>query len=568
MKTNKLLQKCRDTKYRTKLNIALMLAGIIPIFILGVTLFTEFQKIVGDEESTNMKTSLLQATTSVENQVARDDLMARYIVFNDGLNSALALDGSERYEKYKMYTQTVKPLLTTIRYFATDMKGITVYSSGVTTDYGSILRPLRAFKEQKWFGLVQDAPGFQWILDSTQKDTMLSVCKVSNYQGQNNSYLTIQYDMHSFLQPLVQMKQKNADVAVFQDNHILYVSGTADKGFTTSQEEFCNSIRTSRICLQHHIDGLNWDVYLYTTNSSLSAAAQLTAARTLAMLGVSLLVLLIFGRLLSHTMTRRIEALTQNMVSVSTGNMKVTVTSRENDEIGIMIQNFRRMIAKIDQLIHQVYESQLAQKEAELKALQSQINPHFLYNTLSMINWKALAAGEKDISRITLALSKFYRTTLNKGKSLLTAADELKNIRSYLEIQLMMHDNNFTVSWDIDEAVYPYTMPKLILQPIVENALEHGLDVKETGERSLAISAQQTKSDIVFTVRDNGVGMTQEKADSIINCETTGYGMKNVNDRIVMLYGSTHALKISSSPGCGTVVSVYIPQNGKEERST
>ena len=111
-------------------------------------------------------------------------------------------------------------------------------------------------------------------------------------------------------------------------------------------------------------------------------------------------------------------------------------------------------------------------------------------------------------------------------------------------------------------------MPKLILQPIVENALEHGLNVKETGERSLAISAQQTKSDIVFTVRDNGVGMTQEKADSIINCETTGYGIKNVNDRIVMLYGSTHALKISSSPGCGTVVSVNIPKNGKEERST
>ncbi|MCH4239114.1 MAG: histidine kinase [Oscillospiraceae bacterium] len=559
---NKFLLKLRDSKYRTKLSIVMVLVGIVPLLLLGITLYSEFSQVVSSEELTNMKTSLLQAGTAVENQVSKDDLISQYVAFNEDLNRALSLDSTERYEKYRMYNHTVKPLMATVRYFQKDIHSTCIYSQNVTTSYGTILQPLSQLEPQKWYYKAKSG-GIQWILDSAQPNYILSVCKVPNYQNHSSSYLAIQYSLSSFLQPFEQMEQKNTGLAVFTEGRLLYSSGTIGKEDCTSQAAFSAAVQGKRTCVQRHIDGLDWDVYLYATGYSLSAAAKTTIMRTLGMLCVCLLVLFVLVRLLSHTMTRRIEALTQNMVAVSQGNMELTATSRAKDEIGILVQNFRRMIQKIDRLIHEVYASQLAQKEAELKALQSQINPHFLYNSLSMINWKALACGQTDISHITLSLSRFYRTTLNKGKSMLTAEDELKNIQAYLDIQLMMHDNQFTVTWEVEDAVKPYFVPKLILQPIVENALEHGLDVKENGDKKLFISAKCVDDTIVFCVRDNGVGMTQKKADSIIQEETSGYGMKNVNDRITLLYGMEYALKIRSSPGEGTSVTAVIPKDSK-----
>lgn len=114
------------------------------------------------------------------------------------------------------------------------------------------------------------------------------------------------------------------------------------------------------------------------------------------------------------------------------------------------------MLGEINRLIHEVYESKLTQRKSEMTALQAQINPHFLYNSLSLINWKALEAGQQDISKITLALSSFYRTSLNRGKNVLTIEKEIENMKSYLEIQLCMHDNDFDVIMDIDEEILPY----------------------------------------------------------------------------------------------------------------
>ena len=118
-----------------------------------------------------------------------------------------------------------------------------------------------------------------------------------------------------------------------------------------------------------------------------------------------------------------------------------------------------------------------------MTALQAQINPHFLYNSLSLINWKAIEKGNDDISDITLALSNFYRTSLNKGRNTLSIAEEISNVKSYIAIQLIMHDDEFDVDYDIAEEILPYETLNLILQPIVENAIEHGIDVKSDGER-------------------------------------------------------------------------------------
>ena len=272
------------------------------------------------------------------------------------------------------------------------------------------------------------------------------------------------------------------------------------------------------------------------------------------------LIIFILGMAFSRLFTRKIEMLTENMDQVNHGSREVTVTSDAEDEVGVLIRSFRRMMGEIDRLISEVYENKIALKEFELKALTAQINPHFLYNSLSIINWMAIKSGQKEISKVTLDLSTFCRTALSKGEDMVTVENCIRNIEAYLSIQLVMHDNDFTVEWKIDPQVKAEKVPKLILQPVVENALEHGLDVKEEGDKILQLSFLDAGDAVLLRVEDNGMGMEQSVAESLVTYQAEGYGLKNVNDRICLLYGEEYKIRITSSVGKGTVVEMRIPK--------
>ena len=278
-----------------------------------------------------------------------------------------------------------------------------------------------------------------------------------------------------------------------------------------------------------------------------------------------IIILVIVGYVFSRRMVSCLERLTENMNQIHLGFRKVTVSSDSDDEVGVLIRSFRRMMDQMNHLISEVYEGKIRLQNSEMKALQAQINPHFLYNSLSIINWKALEAGEEDISRVTLALSTYYRTSLNRGETMTTVENEISNIRAYLKIQLIMHDNSFEVKEEYDEETAGIEIPKLILQPLVENAIDHGLDMSEREDKCLCVSAMQDGKYIVFTVCDNGVGMEQEKADQILKYQSSGYGVRNVCERIQVLYGTNGTVEIKSSPGGGTEVKIRIPKKAEKK---
>ena len=224
---------------------------------------------------------------------------------------------------------------------------------------------------------------------------------------------------------------------------------------------------------------------------------------------------------------------------------------------------------ELDKLISEVYEGKIELQHTEMRALQAQINPHFLYNSLSIINWKAIEAGEDEISRVTLDLSTYYRTSLNRGETMTTVESEVNNIRAYLRIQLIMHDNSFRVIEDVRQEVFNCEIPKLILQPLVENAIDHGLDPSEKEDRRLWITVKEEKEMLLFIVRDNGNGMPKEQAEQILGYQSPGYGVHNVYDRIKLLYKEKGSVKIESREGEGTSVKICIPKQMDEpqERS-
>lgn len=230
------------------------------------------------------------------------------------------------------------------------------------------------------------------------------------------------------------------------------------------------------------------------------------------------------------------------------------------DEIALLMDNFNDMTKEIGQLVEDMKRNHETLRLSETKLLQAQINPHFLYNSLSMINWKALEAEQEDISRITLSLSTFYRTALNKGKNILLVKDEIANIKSYLDIQLAMHDNSFDVVYDIDDSILKYETLNLILQPLLENAIGHGIDVKTDGRGEIRIEGKENGDFIDFTVSDNGIGMTKTQAALILSKSSNGYGVSNVNERIKLYYGEKYAVKIESTPGAGTKVMLHFPK--------
>lgn len=274
---------------------------------------------------------------------------------------------------------------------------------------------------------------------------------------------------------------------------------------------------------------------------------------------VCLVLLLITSRFFSRFFVRRIDLLHNSMQEVRGGNLAIRIYDSLPDEIGALTNNFQEMLDEINRLIRENYENKLLLKETQLKTLQAQINPHFLYNCLSLINSKALMNKQPEISQMSQRLSTFYRTTLNRGKSETTLPNEIENMKSYVDIQKLLHDNAFDVVYQIDGQLPEIKVPNLLLQPLVENALIHGILPNKSRYGRLFLAISKVMEHIRFTILDNGVGIPAQKLTGLLQTDSGGYGLKNVHERLQLTYGEEYGLTINSIPGESTMITFTIP---------
>lgn len=298
-----------------------------------------------------------------------------------------------------------------------------------------------------------------------------------------------------------------------------------------------------------------WVACLYRPSSSVSAAAINITYIVLAMILLCIVLIFLVSTLLSKIIVAPIKTLSSGMEAVEQGNYQIEIYSDNTAEVGQLIRSFQKMVHTLNNLVNEVLLAQIKQQKYEIEILQSQINPHFLYNSLSLINSKAIISGQSDISQMARLLSTFYRTMLNKGQQITTIASELENTKSYVSIQQMMHSQSFDAIYDIDETLLEYPIPYLLLQPLAENAIIHGLDHRELpGRAILSISCYQENQDIIFKVMDNGCGMSDEECEHILTKDSKGYGVKNVHQRMQLYYGPEYGLTFHSTKGMGTYV--------------
>lgn len=231
-------------------------------------------------------------------------------------------------------------------------------------------------------------------------------------------------------------------------------------------------------------------------------------------------------------------------------------------EITSLTESFEHMVIQIKELVEKVRQEEITLRKTELKALQAQINPHFLYNTLDAIAWLCEEERYKDAVEMVNSLAKLFRISISRGHELITIEKEVQHAKSYLKIQNFRYKNQFTYSFDIDEECLGYLCNKITLQPIIENAIYHGID-RMVDEGKINIGIHQKEDKIIFTIEDNGVGMTLEQCEEILHedaSDRVGIGIKNVNDRIKIYFGEEYGLTIQSELDEGTRVTISMPK--------
>ena len=555
-------KKFRDMKYRHKLTILLVISSLVPMTMLALYSHNSMSRLVRHNEVEDTSSILEQTRESIDSQIEVYTGLINYLTYSPDIEEVINEKNMDNYVAYAKYTQIVDPLLTVPKSYHDAINQIQIFADSIKVRHEYTLVPMDEIGQEWWSSQLNDEVQVQWLVN-TEKPEIAAVRNI--YDGRNRTaVLCITLDYNKIFKPLKNIiSEESGTMVLDQSQNIVYRDENIqdnDLADLRESDKILEQISKEYVAVNSTSQNTGWKFYLYKTKKSVEKSVYQMLFAEIPLIAGCVLIIFILGMAFSRLFTRKIEMLTENMDQVNHGSREVTVTSDAEDEVGVLIRSFRRMMGEIDRLISEVYENKIALKEFELKALTAQINPHFLYNSLSIINWMAIKSGQKEISKVTLDLSTFYRTALSKGEDMVTVENCIRNIEAYLSIQLVMHDNDFTVEWKIDPQVKAEKVPKLILQPVVENALEHGLDVKEEGDKILQLSFLDAGDAVLLRVEDNGMGMEQSVAESLVTYQAEGYGLKNVNDRICLLYGEEYKIRITSSVGKGTVVEMRIPK--------
>lgn len=405
-------------------------------------------------------------------------------------------------------------------------------------------------------------------------------------EGNDARYATIvrnPYNLiHSAREDFQDMRKNvTADDSTFQikgilscldtlENVLLKIEENLDKpsNYSNNMPMWENDVHGVTSLIQNYIQK-----YIYYETLSLESLKNTIERQTasaitfsVALLGVILGLVMIFSRRITRSVTVPINALCDAARQMEKGDFSAEQPIPSDDEIQILVHRFDRMRDKIAALVEDIKIEQMKLKDTELKLLQEQINPHFLYNTLDTIVWLAEDGQDKEVIAVTTSLSEFFRTVLSGGRDYITIREEESHIHSYLSIQQFRYQDILEYEISIEPELYEYSILKLTLQPLVENALYHGIKNKR-GMGKIRIYGYLDGADIVFEVCDNGIGMTpkelaalKRKVKEKSSYGRQGFGLINVEERIRMNYGYRYGLEFESEKGAGMKVTVRIPK--------
>jgi two-component system sensor histidine kinase YesM len=568
-----------------KINLTNMLIILVPILILAILSKIWSTNSIIQKTINNSVQNLQLVTQSLGYMTNNAEQQANIIVANSYVQEINNKSKSSDNEEIFKYEQVVGAFLDSVFEPRDQLSSSVIYkddkiaigSSKVDLSY---IKNVKTTNENQY---VQDA-NFRWldlhqifylksqdnvynisfkknIIDALDGSVIGTVIVNINEEDISNSYSRLKYGQSGqFL-----IVNKAGSIVSSENKQELFKNIGNEKFFQWAQSNIgtgntFNIQGKTFLVTSSRFDKLDWYVLGLIPLDEVTADTK-KITFSIYMTGV-LCLLLAMGSsiLITRTISAPLVELSRSMTKVGLGDFDVSIQPLGKDEVGILSNRFNKMTLQISELMNQVYTEQKMKKHFELIALQAQINPHFLYNTLDNLSSLIQMNMNQDAFRMVKALSSFYRSALSDGENIIFLKDEMKNTDNYLIIQKIRYSDDFDFTITIDDQIANFSIPKLSIQPIVENAIYHGIrNKREKG--TITINAYLASSYVVVSVSDNGIGMPKTLIDGIMRNEGSvrSYGLHSVNERIKLYFGSEYGLKISSELGIGTKVDIILP---------
>ncbi len=444
-------------------------------------------------------------------------------------------------------------------------------------DYEELIR--KVTKEKVYFSLIDETVPYNPNLQETNI-ALFKAINILNDQGKEKDYICKVdipvTELEKVLQKskntqsgLVYILDADGNLLVSSDENSvkeMYAAGALPHAQVNSWSQWkVNGI--DYYVIWQSIDESYWQMFYMIPISKFHQQSSFIWLIILLIVVVISIAVIIISFLLSRYYVGRLANLNQKMKTLKSGDFNAGFLMQPElpgDEIDEIFINFNYMTEEVRRLMREHYRLGKSVMSAELKALQAQINPHFLYNTLDLINWGAMDYGAQQIAEIAQNLGQFYRLSLNHGKNAILIENELKHVEAYVMIENVHFDGAIHLKTEVPEEIRIKACLSIILQPFVENAILHGIaEHPEIKECNIEICAEIKDQDIIFHIKDDGYGMTKEQAELILDSGSSngsnGYGVKNINFRIKLCYGDKYGITYDSIPGMGTTAYIRIP---------
>lgn len=576
----KVLDWFRNSSLNQKILILVLVVGVLPIGIIFMVSLTELKKISGEQQLYAVNQSYTQVFQALETQFSRVHNFSTLLTVNDRIGSDIMLsEQSENITEQMDYFEDILAYINGME-IVFESNDIIFYIEKALLAADSQVgrfRSIDTVRQSEWYAQLEANRGNPtWVRYQEVLSDKENVAIVRNIWNQNNYLESV-----GVLSVVLDKAYLEERLVGYLKNQIMYLE-TAEGTLLASnipEEELVRLPLGERAVDDSRFVHMNFNgeeylvcsrmmeksgVYLISLISSSALEREIdavnTGIRTVYVVISIFIVIAIFA--LTHSITRRILLLKGQMMQIQKGIIgKVEVEEKYNDEIGQLITHYNEMVGKVEELMQEQYFLGQQKTEAELKALQSQISPHFLYNTLDMINWMAQKSETDNIQNVVQAMSRFYRLTLNKGHDIVTIGDEVKMCEAYMEIQKRRYKGRILYEVEVDEEINQYLIPKITLQPFLENAIVHGINEKEDARGSVILNGWMEDGRITLSVTDDGNGMnvSDNVSDKKKSYSGSHYGMENIAQRLELYYGEKIPIQIESSLGIGTCIIINIP---------
>jgi two-component system sensor histidine kinase YesM len=536
-----LLLNYSNASFQKKITYAFAIASILPLSILSFVIIVQSISLYNSSNSTIMNNSMEQIQQNLEEKIFIVNKSMKDLTYEKNLAQFFSDPPASLYSKYMLlkdsFDVAVANTLTTTELIQT----VNFYSNNPELDFRENILQINKSTTPIWIIKSKFTETPTWIINKNR----LFIVNNFVYNENGTSAIEITVSLERLMSGLVSPSQQFA-YTISQDENLIYQSNNSDN----PDYHFKRSIPLS-------ISG--WKINFFVNNNTWLNFFLSSTMLLLFAIFINILLSILVARFFSSQLLATVQLLKNKVKSVSSDNFNVDFSTTQQDEMGELSNLLGDMMRRIQYLVSEIYETTIDKQESEYKALTNQINSHFLYNTLSMMNWKALMAGQSELSDIIQTLSKYYRTTLNHGKSYILLEDELENVIMYVNLRLFLKPNSFKFHYFICDSLKQTQVINLMLQPIIENAIDHGF-AERSGNAKIFLTMQADyQNRLVITVADNGIGIAAPVIQTLLTPKSKGYGLNNINKRIKFYFGPQYGLTIHSKEGYGTKITILLP---------